>query len=123
MSATLTEKIFRVAGGVLLLVWAGLHFFLGSALLRPLPLVGKFFFVDAVLAVIGAATIIIGIRWLYIPTLVFALANYLLLTESRVDPAPVLGRPLPAINSYVIFAFGLDILLIVVLTLMLLSKK
>jgi len=67
--------------------------------------------------------IFIGIRWLYTPALVFALVNYLLLTESRVYPAPVLGKPLPAVNSYVIFTFGLDILLIVVLTALVLSKK
>jgi len=117
------EKIFRIFGGVLLLAWAALHFFLGSALLRHLPLVGQFFFVDAVLAIVGAVMIFIGIRWLYTPALVFALVNYLLLTESRVYPAPVLGKPLPAINSYVIFTFGLDILLIVVLTALVLSKK
>jgi hypothetical protein len=117
------EKILRIFGGVLLLAWAASHFFLGSALLRHLPLVGQFFFVDAVLAIVGAVMIFIGIRWLYTPALVFALVNYLLLTESRVYPAPVLGKPLPAVNSYVIFTFGLDILLIVVLTALVLSKK
>ncbi|MEM4079645.1 hypothetical protein [Metallosphaera sp.] len=118
MSNTSTVNgVLRYFGGVLMVVWSVIHFFLSTELLKRLPLVGEFFIIDAVLMIVGAVVLIVGFRLLYLPVLVLNWANYLLLTESRIYPAPVLGFPLPAINSYVIGTFVLDIIIVILTTL------
>lgn len=123
MSAIILEKTFRIFSGVALVVWGILHLFLAESLLRLLPIVGQFFIADSLLAFVGSVVLLLGLRIFYLPTFVFALINYLLLTESRVYPAPVLGRPLPAVNSLVILTFALDVVMIVLLTGLLVSEK
>ncbi|MCG3109045.1 hypothetical protein L3N51_01335 [Metallosphaera sp. J1] len=113
----------RYLGGALMVIWAIIHFFLSTELLKRLPLVGEFFIVDSVLMIIGAVVLFVGFRLLYLPVLVLDWANYLLLTESRIYPAPVLGFPLPAINSYVIGTFVLDIVTVIVVTLVYITVK
>ncbi|WP_248547272.1 hypothetical protein [Metallosphaera sedula] len=100
-----------------MVVWSVIHFFLSTELLKRLPLVGEFFIIDAVLMIVGAVVLFVGFRLLYLPVLVLDWANYLLLTESRIYPAPVLGFPLPAINSYVIGTFILDVIIVILTTL------
>ncbi|BBD72373.1 hypothetical protein HS1genome_0762 [Sulfodiicoccus acidiphilus] len=116
-------KPSRIVTSALLVIWAGIHFTLGEGLLARLPLVGEFFFVDSVIAIVGAIVLIAGLRVLYLPVLVYAWINYLLLTESRILPAPILGEPLPAINEYVIGTFVLDIVIIVLATMAWLTSK
>ncbi|MEM0064539.1 MAG: hypothetical protein QXR57_08555 [Metallosphaera sp.] len=123
MSSTLLNRPLRYVGGILMIVWAILHFFLSTSLLKRLPIVGEFFIVDSVLMIIGGIILIVGVTSLYIPTLVLNWANYLLLTESRIYPAPVLGIPLPAINQYVIGTFILDIIIIIVTTVVYVTKR
>ncbi|BBL46458.1 hypothetical protein MJ1HA_0557 [Metallosphaera sedula] len=118
MSNTSTVNgVLRYLGGVLMVVWSVIHFFLSTELLKRLPLVGEFFIIDAVLMIVGAVVLFVGFRLLYLPVLVLDWANYLLLTESRIYPAPVLGFPLPAINSYVIGTFILDVIIVILTTL------
>ncbi|QKR01050.1 hypothetical protein GWK48_06830 [Metallosphaera tengchongensis] len=106
-----------------MVIWAIIHFYLSTTLIKFLPLVSYFFILDAVLFLVGGAILLIGLRLLYIPTLILTWINYLLLTESRIYPAPILGKPLPAINSFVLGTFVLDIILIVVVTLTLLTSE
>lgn len=106
----------RIVTGVIFLIWAIIHFYLSTLLLKHLPLVGGFFIFDAILAVIAAIFLFINLKILYLPILAYSMINYLLLTESRVFPAPVLGHPLPTINVYVITVIVLDILAIILTT-------
>ncbi|WP_246263763.1 hypothetical protein [Metallosphaera tengchongensis] len=117
------HKPLRFLGGALMVIWAIIHFYLSTTLIKFLPLVSYFFILDAVLFLVGGAILLIGLRLLYIPTLILTWINYLLLTESRIYPAPILGKPLPAINSFVLGTFVLDIILIVVVTLTLLTSE
>ncbi|AWS00536.1 hypothetical protein DFR87_03895 [Metallosphaera hakonensis JCM 8857 = DSM 7519] len=105
-----------------MILWSGIHLFLAKELLKVLPVVGEFFVIDAVLVIIGALVMFMGFRLLYIPVLVLNWANYLLLAESRIFPAPVLGFPLPAINSFVVGTFFLDIIIIAVNTVVFVTK-
>ncbi|ABW02302.1 hypothetical protein [Caldivirga maquilingensis] len=106
----------RVISGVLFLVWAGIHLFISIPLVRLLPVVGYFFIIDAILAIITAVLLLVGVRVMYIPILVYSWINYLLLTESRVFPAPVLGYPLPTINPVIIAVIVIDIIIIILVT-------
>ncbi|WP_054837141.1 hypothetical protein [Metallosphaera hakonensis] len=116
------NKSLRLVGGILMILWSGIHLFLAKELLKVLPVVGEFFVIDAVLVIIGALVMFMGFRLLYIPVLVLNWANYLLLAESRIFPAPVLGFPLPAINSFVVGTFFLDIIIIAVNTVVFVTK-
>ncbi|AWR98579.1 hypothetical protein [Metallosphaera hakonensis] len=113
----------RYLGGALSVLWAILHLYLSVGLLSRLPLVGQFFIADSILALIAAAVLIGGIRIMFLPTVVFYWINYLLLTESRIFPAPVLGHPLPAFNVYVYESLALDAILIIVTTLVYITRK
>ncbi len=116
---------FRVGGGILSIAWAGIHTILGLDLMRimSLAVVGYFFLIDAVLSIVIAIILLIGFKPLFIPALAFWWANYLLLTESRVFPAPVLGFPLHTYNPYVVVAFILDILLIIIVTALCIHRR
>ncbi|AWR98069.1 hypothetical protein DFR86_11340 [Acidianus sulfidivorans JP7] len=106
----------RIISGVVFLAWAGIHLYLSSSLLKVLPLVGGFFIFDSILALVAAILLFINFKILYLPILVYSWINYLLLTESRVFPAPVLGYSLPQVNAYVIAALILDVLAIIFVT-------
>jgi hypothetical protein len=106
----------RLISGILLIGWAIIHLYLSTSLIKLLPVVGYFFIIDSVLALIGAAILFINFKILYLPLLVYNWINYLLITESRVFPAPVLGKPLPVINIYVILAMIIDVILIILIT-------
>lgn len=106
----------RVISGALLIVWAVIHLYLSTSLVKLLPIVGYFFIIDSILAIVGAIILFINLRILYLPLLVYNWINYLLLTESRVFPAPILGKPLPVINVYVIEVIIIDIILIALTT-------
>ncbi|BCU66707.1 hypothetical protein HS7_01440 [Sulfolobales archaeon HS-7] len=115
-SRQVVYSALRYVTAVLFVAWAAIHLYLYSDLIKILPIVAYFFVIDAILSLIGAVVFIIGLRILYIPSLIFSWANYLLLTESRVYPAPFLGFPLPAINVYVISTLIIDVLLIIIIT-------
>ncbi|AWR95591.1 hypothetical protein [Acidianus brierleyi] len=106
----------RVISGALLIVWAAIHLYLSASLVKLLPIVGYFFIIDSILAIVGAIILFINLRILYLPLLVYNWINYLLVTESRVFPAPILGKPLPVINVYVIAVIIIDIILIALTT-------
>lgn len=106
----------RIVTGIIFLIWAAIHFYLSTKLLAFLPMVGGFFIFDSILAVIAAAFLFINFRALFLPILAYSMINYLLITESRVFPAPFLGHPLPTINVYVIVTIILDILAITLTT-------
>jgi len=108
----------RLVTGVIMLVWAGLHLNLGLTLARHhlLPTLEYFFFADAALVIVGAVIFFLNLTSLLLPVLVLNWANYILLTESRVFPAPVIGRVLP-VNSTVVLVFWMDVAIIVLSTL------
>ncbi len=113
----------RVICGALLVVWAAIHLYLSTSLIKLLPVVGYFFIIDSILAIVGAIILFINLRILYLPLLVYNWINYLLITESRVFPAPVLGEPLPAINAYVIAVIIIDIVLIILTTIIWIGSR
>ncbi|MGC9226200.1 hypothetical protein [Caldivirga sp.] len=78
--------------------------------------VGLFFIIDAILAIVAAAVILLNVSIMFIPVLVYSWVNYILLTESRVFPAPVLGVVIPVIDPSVILVFIIDVILISLVT-------
>ncbi|ARM74680.1 hypothetical protein [Acidianus manzaensis] len=113
----------RIIGGIVFLAWAGIHLYLSTSLLKLLPVVGEFFIFDSILAIIAAALLIINFKMLYLPILVYSWINYILITESRVFPAPVLGYSLPVVNAYVIAALILDVIAIILVTLIWIGSR
>jgi hypothetical protein len=116
MSLKTVNIAIRSVIAVLSFIWAGIHLYLFDLQIRAFPLLAYFFLFVAILAIISGIVVILEFKTLMLPSLVFWWINYLLLTESRVLPAPVIGHPLPLINIYIISVFGLDILIIILLT-------
>jgi hypothetical protein len=108
----------RVVTAIIFLIWAGLHMIYGLSILKfpALAGVGLFFIIDAILAVVAAAVILLNVSIMFIPVLVYSWVNYILLTESRVFPAPVLGVVIPVIDPSVILVFIIDVILISLVT-------
>ena len=108
----------RVGTGLLFIIWAVLHIMYGLSIIRfhSLALIGSFFIIDSALSIVAAIFIILNITVMFIPVLVYSWINYILLTESRAFPAPVLGYRIPVINSSVIIVVIIDAVLISLVT-------
>ncbi|WP_291998910.1 hypothetical protein [Caldivirga sp.] len=106
----------RVIIGVLFIVWAILHIIYGLSIIHFLALIGLFFIVDAILSVVAAVLVLLNIMVMFIPVLVYSWINYILLTGSRIFPAPVLGYRIPVIDPLVIIVAIIDIALIFLVT-------
>jgi hypothetical protein len=108
----------RLPAAVLFLVWAVLHMIYGVGIVSipQLRVVSGFFIADAVLAIIAAVLVLLNVVVMFIPILVYSWFNYLLLTESRAFPAPVLGYAIPIIDPTVIAVMILDVVIIMLVT-------
>jgi len=108
----------RLPAAVLFLVWAVLHMIYGVGIVSipQLRVVGGFFIADAVLAIIAAVLVLLNVVVMFIPILVYSWFNYLLLTESRAFPAPVLGYAIPINDPTVIAVMILDVVIIMLVT-------
>ena len=111
------EKVLGYLGAALAVVWAVLHFFLASELYKlsvaALHIYADFFVLTSVLALVSAWVFAANVRKLYFLTLVFYIIDTILVTETRVGPAPFFGHPLP-VNIYVVETWILDALLVAV---------
>ncbi|MDT7902214.1 MAG: hypothetical protein RRE78_10065 [Acidianus sp.] len=112
--------ILGVVGGILSFIWAYDHFPLYNISLLPYG-IRLFFVIDSVIAIVAGIIMIMifklaYIKILYLLNLVFWWINYLLLTLTRVLPAPLIGKPLPCTGGPTLIAFILDVLLIIVST-------
>ena len=111
------EKALGYAGAVLAVLWAIVHLDLALMLYKTkvygLHIYADFFVFTAVLALVSAWVFAANFRKLYFLTLIFYIIDTILVTETRVGPAPFFGHPLP-VNIYVIETWILDALLVAV---------
>ena len=111
------ERVLGYLGAALAVVWAALHLFLASQLFKlsvpALHIYADFFVLTSVLALVSAWVFAANVRKLYFLTLVFYIIDTILVTETRVGPAPFFGHPLP-VNVYVVETWILDALLVAV---------
>ena len=111
------EKVLGYLGAALAVVWAVLHLLLASELFKlsvtALHIYADFFVLTSILALVSAWVFAANVRKLYSLTLLFYIIDTVLLTESRVGPAPLIGKPLP-VNIYVVETWVLDALLVAV---------
>ncbi|BDC17539.1 hypothetical protein [Acidianus sp. HS-5] len=112
--------IVGIVGGVLSFIWAYDHIPLYNLSFLPYG-IRAFFVIDSVISILAGVVMILlfklaYIKILYILNLVYWWINYLLLTLTRVLPAPLIGKPLPNTGGPALIAFILDILLIIVST-------
>jgi hypothetical protein len=113
---TIGIKGLRWAGGISATLWAGVHFVLASHAAFPhyvlaTEIYDTFFAFTASLAIVSAIVFLLGIKNLYLPSLIFYVIDLALLTETRTAPALFIGKVLP-VNIYVIESWILDVLLI-----------
>lgn len=111
---------FGIVGGVLSFVWAFMHLQLVTSPFLP-SAYKSFFLFDSILAIVAGILLILTFRLasfkiIYILELVYWWINYLLLSLTRILPAPLLGKPLPITSGPALYAFILDILLIILTT-------
>ncbi|BFI74370.1 hypothetical protein [Sulfurisphaera ohwakuensis] len=109
-----------IVGGILSFAWSADHFPLYGLSFLPFG-IRIFFILDAVLSIIAGVLFILAFRLftvkiIYLLEIVYWWINYLLLTLTRVLPAPLIGKPLPVTTGPALIAFILDILLIIVST-------
>lgn len=116
--APMKSIYLRLPAAVLFIAWAVLHMIYGIdiASIPQLRVIGGFFIADAVLAIIAAVLVLLNVVVMFIPILIYSWINYLLLTESRVFPAPVLGHAIPVIDPTVIAVMILDVVIIILVT-------
>jgi hypothetical protein len=124
MSASKTSavQVLGWVGGLGASLWAGVHLFLASRVMFPgnalaTQIYGNFFALTASLAIVMAVVFLLRVKGLYLPSLIFYVIDFLLLTETRVGPALFVGHPLP-VNVYVVISWVLDAALIAVSLLM-----
>lgn len=99
-------------------LWAGVHLVLAAHVAFPGYLTATeiysiFFGFTSALAIVTSVIFLLGIRGLYLPTLIFYIIDLALLTETRTAPALFIGKVLP-VNIYVEISWVLDVLLIIV---------
>ncbi|QIW24003.1 hypothetical protein EWF20_07455 [Sulfolobus sp. S-194] len=109
-----------IVGGILSFAWSADHFPLYGLSFLPLG-IRIFFVLDAVISIIAGVLFILVFRLftlkiIYLLEIVYWWINYLLLTLTRVLPAPLIGKPLPVTTGPALIAFILDILLVIVST-------
>ncbi|BBG24775.1 hypothetical protein [Sulfuracidifex tepidarius] len=94
-------------------LWAGIHLVLTHAVL-PNPtatmIYETFFGFTASLAILASALLILGMRYTYPLITAFYVIDFALLAESRLFPAPFVGKVLP-FNGYVDASLILDVIL------------
>ncbi|MEM0373833.1 MAG: hypothetical protein QXV69_09695 [Sulfolobaceae archaeon] len=61
----------RITSAVISIIWAIIHLYLFTQLVGRLPIVGYFFLFDGILAIVSSIILAIGIKSLYLPTLVY----------------------------------------------------
>lgn len=115
-----TSMSIGIVSGILALIWAYVHLQLVTNPFVPAPF-KTFFLFDSILAIVAGILLILTFRlasfqFLYILELVYWWVNYLLLSLTRVLPAPLIGRPLPVTSGPALYAFVLDIILIILIT-------
>ncbi|BCU70270.1 hypothetical protein [Stygiolobus caldivivus] len=99
-------------------LWAGVHLVLAAHVVFPGNLTATeiysiFFGFTSALAIITAVIFLLGLKNLYLPSLIFYIIDFALLTETRTAPALFIGKVLP-VNIYVELSWALDIILIIV---------
>lgn len=99
-------------------LWAGVHLVLAAHVTFPgyptaTEIYSIFFGFTSALAIVTSVIFLLAIRSLYLPTLIFYIIDFALLTETRTAPALFIGKVLP-VNIYVEISWVLDILLIIV---------
>ena len=109
-----------IVSGILSFAWSADHFPLYNLSFLPLG-IRVFFVFDSILSIVAGILFILAFRLftvkiIYLLQVVYWWINYLLLTLTRVLPAPLIGRPLPATTGPALIAFVLDILLIITST-------
>ncbi|AOL16782.1 hypothetical protein BFU36_08770 [Sulfolobus sp. A20] len=113
--------VLSIIAGILSFAWAFVHIPLYNISFLPFG-IRVFFLADGVLAIIAGILFIllfrlVTLKIIYIIEIVYWWINYLLLTLTRILPAPIIGRPLPVTTGPALIAFILDILLIIMSTL------
>ncbi|BFH74095.1 hypothetical protein SJAV_20390 [Sulfurisphaera javensis] len=106
--------------GILSFAWSADHFPLYNLSFLPFG-IRIFFVLDSVLSIVAGILFILSFRLftikiIYLLEVVYWWINYLLLTLTRVFPAPLIGKPLPTTTGPALIAFVLDILLIILST-------
>lgn len=109
-----------IVSGILSFAWAADHLPLYGLTFLPLP-IRIFFVLDSIISIIAGILFILSfriftIKIIYLLEVIYWWINYLLLTTTRIFPAPIVGRPLPATTGPALIAFILDILLIILST-------
>lgn len=119
-------KAIRIFAAVLAILWAGIHMTLASVKVPSAIATQVYdptFGVFAALSILAAMLFIQGMKSYYPAIAALYLFDLLLLIETRVGPAPILGVKLPVLPS-VILVIVLDIILIpVTLVLFKLEQK
>lgn len=111
-----------IVSGILSFVWAADHIPLYNFVFLPFA-IRAFFIFDAALSIVSGILFILSFRLitikiLYLLEVIYWWINYLLLTLTRVLPAPIIGKPLPVTTGPALIAFVLDILLIIFSTIL-----
>ena len=106
-----------VVAGILSFIWSAIHIPLYNLPFLPTP-IRVFFALDGVISIIAGVLFILSFRLftvkvIYLLEVIYWWINYLLLTVTRVFPAPIINRPLPVTTGSALYAFILDILLII----------
>ncbi|ACP49860.1 conserved hypothetical protein [Sulfolobus islandicus Y.N.15.51] len=109
-----------VVAGIISFAWAADHLPLYNVRFLPFGL-RAFFAFDSILAIVAGILFILSFRLfalkiIYLLEVIYWWVNYLLLTLTRVLPAPLVGRPLPVTTGPALIAFVLDIILIILST-------
>ncbi len=103
----------RWALAILSSLWAGIHLALTHAIL-PNPtatmIYETFFGFTASLAILASVLLILGMRYTYPLITIFYIIDFALLAESRLLPAPFVGKVLP-FNGFVDASLVLDVIL------------
>ncbi|QGA53195.1 hypothetical protein GFS03_00560 [Sulfolobus sp. E5-1-F] len=112
--------VLGVVAGIISFAWTADHLPLYSFRILPFG-IRAFFLFDAILSIISGILFILSFRLfslkiIYLLEVIYWWINYLLLTLTRVLPAPLVGRPLPVTTGPALIAFILDIMLIILST-------
>ncbi|WP_338604457.1 hypothetical protein V6M85_06475 [Sulfolobus tengchongensis] len=112
--------ILGIVAGILSFAWTADHLPLYNISFLPIG-IRVFFLFDAILSIIAGILFILSFRLffvkiIYLLEVVYWWINYLLLSLTRILPAPIIGRPLPVTTGPALIAFILDALLIVLST-------
>ncbi|BFI73816.1 hypothetical protein YN1_8030 [Nanoarchaeota archaeon] len=122
-SKNMGVTILRWIGLLAAALWTGIHIVASSIFTVPNNALATevyrlyFGFISS-LATASVVVYMLGKRNWYLPTLIFYVINFLLLIESRVGPAPLIGVPLPFFIPLIELDFALGLILIIVTALL-----